>query len=59
MANPLYDATLSSFAKGQNMSLTNSLSAKWNVTKYFYVTVHANMSFNWGTNDNYVSPDAA
>ena len=59
MANPLYDATLSSFSKGQNMSLTNSLSAKWNVTKYFYVTGQANMSFSWGTNDDYVSPDAA
>ena len=59
MANPLYDATLSSFSKGQNMSLTNSLTAKWNVTKYFYVTGQANMSFSWGTNDDYVSPDAA
>ena len=59
MANPLYDATLSSFSKGQNMSLTNSLSAKWNVTKYFYVTGQANMSFSWGSNDDFVSPDAA
>lgn len=59
MANPLYDATLSSFSKNQTMSMTNSLSAKWNVTKYFYITGQANMSFNWGSNDDYVSPDAA
>ena len=38
MANPLYDATLSSFSKNQTMSMTNSLSAKWNMTKYFYIT---------------------
>ena len=59
MANPLYDATLSSFSKSQNTSMTNSLSAKWNVTKYFYVTGQANMSFSWGSNDDFVSPDAA
>lgn len=59
MANPLYDATLSSFSSSKNLNMTNSLSAKWNVTKYFYVTGQANMSFSWGSNDDYVSPDAA
>lgn len=59
MANPLYDATLSSFNKSKNMNMTNSLSAKWNVTKYFYITGQANMAFTWGTTDDYVSPDAA
>lgn len=59
MGNPLYDATLSSFAKNKAQTWTSSLNAKWNVTKYFYVTGQASMSFNWGGSDNYVSPDAA
>ncbi len=59
MGNPLYDATLSSFSKTRNQSLVNSLNARWNVTKHFYVTGQASMSFNWGGSDNYVSPEAS
>ena len=59
MENPLHDANLSSFAKSKNQSMTNSLSARWNVTKALYVTGQANASFNWGSNDRYTSPDAS
>lgn len=59
MSNPLYDATLSSFSKNKNQTMTNALSARWNVTKAFYITGQANASFSWGTNDNYTSPSAA
>lgn len=59
MANPLYDATLSSFDTSKNQNMVNSLSAKWNVTKYFYITGQGSMSFNWSGSDKFVSPDAA
>ena len=59
MANPLYDATLSSFSKARNQSMTNSLTARWNITKYFYVTGQGSISINSGSTDAYTSPDAA
>lgn len=59
MANPLYDATLSSFSKARNQSMTNSLTARWNITKYFYVTGQGSISINSGSTDTYTSPDAA
>ena len=59
MSNPLYDATLSSFSKASNQSMTNSLQGRWNITKALYMTAQGNMSFNWGSNDDYISPDAA
>lgn len=54
--NPLYDATLSSFAKGKSQSFTNSISGRWNITKSFYVTAQGNIGLNWGSSDKYVSP---
>lgn len=59
MENPLYDATLSSFSKTNNQAMTNSLSARWNITKSFYITGQANASFNWGSSDDFTSPQAA
>ncbi len=59
MVNPLYNATLSSFSKAKNQSLTNSLSARWNISKYFYITGQANMSHSWGSSDDFSSPDEA
>lgn len=57
--NPLYDATLSSFSKNRSQSFTNSLSGRWNITKYFYVTGQGNIGLNWGSSDKYVSPESA
>ena len=59
MANPLYDATLSSFSSNSTQSMTNSLQGRWNITRELYLTAQGNMSFNWGSNDDYISPDAA
>lgn len=58
-ANPLYDATLSSFGKSQNQSWTNSLSGRWNITKELYVTGQANLGLSWSKADTYESPDMA
>ena len=59
MSNPLYDATLSTFSKSGTESMTNSLQARWNITKALYLTAQGSMSFNWGSSDDYISPDAA
>lgn len=59
LSNPLYDATLSSFSKSSTQSLTNSLQARWNITKAFYLTAQGNMNLGWGSTDDYTSPDAA
>ncbi len=58
-ANPLYDATLSSFSKSSTMNFKNSLSLRWNITKYFYITSQANLSLSQGSSDKYVSPETA
>lgn len=59
LANPLYDATLSSFTKSSAQSLTGSLQLRWNVTKNFYVTGQGNVGMSWGSSDDFVSPAAA
>lgn len=59
LANPLYDATLSSFSKSSTSNLTTSLQMRWNILKYFYMTAQGNMTLNWGSSDSYISPDAA
>lgn len=59
MTNPLYDATLSSFSKSKNHNITTSLNAKWNITKYLDISGQGNLQLNTGTNDTFVSPDAA
>lgn len=58
-ANPLYDATLSSFQKSSAHSYTNSLSARYNISKFFYITAQANLALTWGSSDNYESPETA
>ena len=58
-ANPLYDATLSSFSKIQNQSWTNSLSGRWNITNGLYITGQANLNLTWNRSDKYDSPDRA
>lgn len=59
MANPLYDATLSSFSSNGNQTMVNSLQGRWNITKELYMTAQGNMNFSWGSSDDYISPDAA
>ena len=57
MANPLYNATLSSFSTGRTLSYTNSLSGRWNITKELYVNAQANLGLNMGGTEKYVSPE--
>lgn len=59
VVNPLYDATLSSFSKNKSHSMTNSLSGRWNISKYLYVTGQANLGMNWSSSDSYESPETA
>ena len=57
VTNPLYEATLSSFKKNASQTLKNSLDARWNVTRNFYVTGQGSINMSWGTSDTYESPD--
>lgn len=59
VTNPLYDATLSSFSTTKSQSFRNSLSARWSVTKHFYITAQGNIGMTWGGSDDYESPDMA
>lgn len=58
-SNPLYDATLSSFSKGRNQSITNSLSLRWDIFKSFFITGDLNVKQSTAWNRVYVSPDAS
>ena len=57
VANPLYNATLSSFTTGRSLSYTNSLSGRWNITKDLYINAQANLGLSMGSGEKYVSPD--
>ena len=59
VVNPLYEATLSSFTKNRSMTSTNSLSARYNLSKYFYITSQASLNMGWSNSDDYTSPDSA
>lgn len=59
IVNPLYDATLSSFSKSASHNWTNSLNARWNITKNFYVTGQGSLRMTWNSSDDYESPDMA
>lgn len=56
-ANPLYNATLSSFSTSRNQTLRNTVDAKWYVTKDFYVSGQFNIDVKSSQSDKYVSPD--
>lgn len=57
MANPLYNATLSSFSKRSGFTFNNSLTARWDITKLFYVNGQLNLNTGKTQGDTYVSPD--
>lgn len=58
-ANPLYDATLSSFSKSTSHSWTNSLTARWNITRNLYMTGQGSIGMSWSSSDTYESPESA
>ncbi|MBR1706202.1 MAG: SusC/RagA family TonB-linked outer membrane protein [Bacteroidales bacterium] len=58
-ANPLYNATLSSFNTTKSTSFSNSISGRWNITKNLYVNGQGNLGFSMGSSDKYVSPESS
>ena len=52
-ANPLYNATLSSFSTSRNQTLRNTVDAKWYVTKDFYVSGQFNIDVKSSQSDKY------
>lgn len=56
MNNPLYEASLSSFAKTQSRTESISLDARYNFKPNFYVTAQGSYSTTRGTSDNFISP---
>ena len=54
--NPLYTATLSNFSKSKGHNFNNNLSARWNITKFFYITAQGSLGMSWGSSDSFKSP---
>ena len=54
--NPLYEASLGSFSKSGERTLTNSTDFRWDINKMFLLTGHFNVSSNMGSSDIYTSP---
>ena len=58
-ANPLYNATLSSFSTARTQNLRNTVDAKWEITPDFYVSGQFNVDIESSQSDRYISPDDA
>ena len=58
-ANPLYNATLSSFSTSRTQNLRNTVDAKWEITPDFYVSGQFNVDIESSQSDRYISPDDA
>ena len=54
--NPLYEATLGSFSKSGERTLTNSTDFRWDISKMFLLTGHFNISSAMGSSDIFTSP---
>ncbi len=54
--NPVYEASLNSFSKSSNRTLSNSSDLRWDINKMFLVTGHFNVSSDMGANDIFTSP---
>ena len=54
--NPLYEATLGSFSKSGERTLTNSTDFRWDISRMFLLTGHFNISSAIGSSDIFVSP---
>ena len=56
--NPLYEATLGSFSKSGERTLTNSTDLRWDINKMFLLTGHFNVATGAGDSDNFTSPNS-
>lgn len=54
--NPLYEATLGSFDKSGERTLSNSTDFRWDISKMFLLTGHFNLQSKSGTSDYFTSP---
>lgn len=54
--NPLYEASLGSFSKSGERTLTNSTDFRWDISKMFLLTGHFNISSEMGSSDIFTSP---
>ena len=54
--NPLYEASLGSFSKSGERTLTNSTDFRWDISKMFLLTGHFNISSATGSSDIFTSP---
>ncbi len=55
--NPLYDATTSSFNKATSKNITNSLSARWDIWKGFYLNGSFSYTLTDSKSDIFKSPN--
>ncbi len=54
--NPLYEASLGSFSKSGERTLTNSTDFRWDISKMFLLTGRFNISSSAGSSDIFTSP---
>lgn len=54
--NPLYEATLGSFSKSGQRTLTNSTDFRWDINRMFLLTGHFNLTSDMGWSDIFTSP---
>ena len=54
--NPLYEATLGSFSKSGERSLSNSTDFRWDINDMFLLTGHFNIASEMGSSDIFTSP---
>ena len=57
MANPLYNASTSSFNKANSESLTNNINARWDIRRGLYVTGSFSYTTTKTETKNFISPD--
>lgn len=56
--NPLYEASLGSFSKSGERTLTNSTDFRWDINKMFLLTGHLNITSDIGWSDIFTSPNS-
>ena len=56
--NPLYEASLGSFSKSGERTLTNSTDLRWDISKMFLLTGHFNVTSAAGGSDIFTSPNS-
>ena len=56
--NPLYEATLGSYSKSGERTLTNSTDLRWDISKMFLLTGHFSVTSGAGSSDIFTSPNS-